>query len=463
MAYSDLRTFLKVLEDQGELVKVSVGVDVKYEMGAVTRKAHDMGGSEENKALLFEKPKGYNIPIAVNIVGNRKRYCMAVDMTPENFHEQWIERIRKPIEPKMVNEGPCKENIRLDNRVNLFDFPIPIWNEKDGGHYITAPCLITKDPETGVRNVGVYRMMVHDERTTGILMGPYRHIRMHQEKGRVKGERLPVAVALGVDPSIWIASVAPFPHGVDELAMAGALRGEPVELVKCETIPLEVPATAEIVLEGEILPDVLKEEGPFGEYPGYYGERAKRQVIEFKAISFRNNPVYHASYVGRPPHEDNLMRSLSQEAEILTQCRHQPIRKIHVAEGGCGGFVVVASIRKEFEGQGKTVALSILGTIPAGRWIKILIIVDEDIDPYNMTQVQWAMSIRFQPERDVEIIKDITGPGLDPSRPNPESVEQSKLIIDATRPVKGPFPEMVYPKKDVMERVIKEWEKYGIS
>lgn len=463
MPYDDLRIFLKKLKAEGELAKIPVEVDVKYEVGAVTRRAHDVGGNEGNKALLFERPKGYNIPIAVNIVGNRKRYCMAVDMAPEKFHEQWIERIKKPVEPKIINDGSCKENIRLDNQVNLFDFPIPIWNEKDGGHYITAPCVISKDPETGVRNVGVYRMMVHDRRTTGILMGPYRHVRTHQEKARIKGERFPVAIAIGVDPSIWVSAVAPFPYGVDELSIAGALRGEPVELVKCETIPLEVPATAEIVLEGEILPDVLKEEGPFGEYPGYYGERARRHVIEIKAITYRNNPICQASYVGRPPHEDNTMRSLSAEAEIISQCPHQPIKKVCVAEGGCGGFVVIASIDKRVEGQGKSVALSILGTNPPGRTIKTLIIVDEDIDPFHWTQVQWAISTRFQPERDVEIVKDIIGPGLDPSCLSKKNTLHSKMIIDATKPLTRPFPEMAYPKKDMMEKVEKEWAKYGIT
>ncbi len=461
---NDLREFLKRLQAEGELARIPVEVDVKYEIGAVTRKALDVGGVEGNKALLFEKPKGFNIPIALNIVSNRKRYFMAIDTTPENFHKEWIERIKRPLDPKIINDGPCKENIRLDNQANLFDFPIPIWNEKDGGHYITSPCVISKDPETGVRNVGVYRIMVHDRRTTGILMNPYRHVRLHQEKAGAKGERFPVAIAIGVDPSIWVAAVAPFAEGVDELAMAGALRGKPVELVKCETIPLEVPATAEIVLEGEILPDVLKEEGPFGEYPGYYGERGRRHVIEIKAITHRNNPVYQASYVGRPPHEDNTMRSLSHEAEILSQCPHQPIRKIRCAEGGCGGYFVIASINKTFEGQAKMVALSILGTMPPGRFIKTLIIVDEDIDPFNWTQVEWAMSTRYQAERGVEIIRDITGPSLDPSKQEKASPPKcSKLIIDATKPVRGPFPDMVYPKKDMMEKVEREWAKYAIG
>lgn len=458
----DLRAFLKRLEREGELSRVAVEVDVDYELGAVTRRALDLGGVEGNKALFFERPKGYDIPVAVNMVGNRKRFCMALDVEPEKFHGEWLERIRKPLEPRIVQDGPCKENVHRGDRVNLFDFPIPLWNEKDGGHYITAPCVISKDPETGVRNVGVYRMMVHDRRSTGILMAPFRHVRMHQEKARAKGERFPVAIAIGVDPSIWIAAVSPFPHGVDELSMAGALRGAPVEVVRCETIPLEVPATAEIVLEGEILPDVFKEEGPFGEYPGYYGPKGMRHVIELKAITHRDRPIYQASFVGRPPHEDNTMRSLSHEAEILSQCRHQPIRRIRVAEGGCGGYLVIASIKKTFEGQGKTVAMSILGATPPGRWIKTLIMVDDDVDPFNWTQVEWAISTRCQPERDVQIIKNIAGSELDPVRPMKGSILASKVVLDATAPLSGDFPEMVNPKRDVMEKVEREWDRYGI-
>ncbi len=463
MPYDDLRAFLGRLESEGELARIQVPVDIEHEVGAVTRRALDLGGVERNKALLFERPRGFGIPIAVNVVSTRKRYCLAIDTTPEKFHGQWMERIKRPLEPRIISDGPCKENIRLAEQVNLFDFPHPLWNEKDGSQYITAPCVISKDPDTGARNVGVYRLMVHDGRTTGILMESYRHVRMHQEKARARGERLPVAIAIGVDPAIWIAAVAPFPCGVDELAMAGALRGKPVDLVKCETIPLEVPASAEIVLEGEILPNVMKQEGPFGEFPGYYSGQGERHIIEIKAITHRNSPLYQGSYVGKPPHEDNVMRCLSHEVEILSQCAHQPIRKIRVTEGGCGGFFVIASISKRFEGQGKMVGMSILGTTPPGRWIKNLILVDEDVDPFDWTQVEWAMSTRFQPERDIEVIRDVTGSVLDPSLPNRASMKSSKIIIDATMPATGQFPELAHPKKEVMAMVQKEWEKYGIA
>jgi UbiD family decarboxylase len=463
MPYKDLRSFLEVLEKEGEITHIPVEVDWKYEIGAITRRALDVLG-EKNKALLYEKPKGYEIPIIANVVGNRKRFYKALDMSPDTFNKEWIKRTRRGVEPKIVNSGPCKENICLGDKVNLLDFPIPLWNERDAGRYITSPCVITKHPETGEMNCGAYRMMVHDERSTSLNIAPFRHARMHMEKAWAKGESFPIAIAIGVDPSIWIVSVAPFPYGVSEFAMASALRREPVELVRCETIPVEVPATAEIILEGEMPPNVFKEEAPFGEYTGYDGGRVRNPVIEIKAITYRNNPIYQASCVGMPPHEDNTMRCILHEAEILSQLSTQPIRKIHMTEGGCGGYFCIASIKKSYEGEGKQVGLAILGAAPPCRWIKTLIIVDEDIDPFNWTQVEWAMSTRFQPDRDLDVISNIAGPGLDPSRPNIDNDLTSKLLIDATKPLswKGVRFE-TKPKKDVLEKVIREWDKYGIS
>lgn len=463
MPYNDLRAFLEVLEKEDEIIHIPIEVDWEYEIGAVVRRTLDVCG-EENKVLFFEKPKGYDIPLVANVVGNRRRFYKALDSSAETFKEDWIERTKKTIDPKIVSSGPCKENIRQGDKINLLGFPIPLWNERDAGRYFTSPIVITKDPDTGRMNSGVYRMMVHDERTTSLNIGPYRHARMHMEKAWERGESFPVAIAIGVDPSLWIASVAPYPYGVDEFAMAGAVRGEPVGLIKCETIPVEVPATAEIILEGEIPPNVFKEEAPFGEYTGYDGNVVSNPIIEIKAITHRNDPLYQASCVGLPPHEDNTMRCILHEAEILSQLSSQPIKQIHMTEGGCGGYFCIASIKKSYEGEGKQIGLAILGAAPPCRWIKTLIIVDDDIDPFNWTQVEWAMSTRFQPDRDVDVISNIAGPGLDPSRPNIENDLTSKLLIDATKPLswKG-FRYETKPKSDVLEKVIKEWDKYGIS
>jgi len=312
----------------------------------------------------------------------------------------------------------------------------------------------------------MYRAQVHDRATIGILAAPYRHIVLHRNEALKRGEPLPVAIALGVDPAITIASVAAFPYGVDELAMAGALRGAPVELVRCETIPLEVPATAEIVLEGEIDPQELREEGLFGEFTGYYGIKRQRPVIKIKAITHRNNPIYAASYEGLPPHDTDLLMGVPIETEILRLVPLPGIQKVHVTEGGCGAFNCVISIKKQFEGYGKMIGMAALGTWGA-RFVKTLIVVDDDVDPFNWTEIEWALATRVQPHRDVEIIKDVVGCILDPSLPLHERQtghsRTSKMIIDATMYDAAEFEIPCRPKADVMEKVNREWANYGIG
>ncbi|MBI4334687.1 MAG: UbiD family decarboxylase [Chloroflexi bacterium] len=465
MPYKGLRDFLDRVEREGELTRVQSEVDLDYELGAVCSRAYDLGGVDNSKVLIFERPRGYGTPVGVNVLGTRKRYSMAIDTTPDKFNQQWVTRTQNPVKPVVVDYGPCKENIHTGEDVDLRELPVPIWNEKDGGPYITLGHYISKDPETGQRNVAIYRTQYHDRRTVGIMATMRTHINMQWRKAHARGESFPVAIAIGVDPTITLAAHAPFPYGVDELAMAGGLRGGPVEMVRCETVPLEAPATAEWVLEGEVRPNVLRKEGPFGEACGYYGDGGDFEFVEIKAITHRNNPVHQAAYIRKPPSEVLTVKRC-WEAEVVRQCPLPGLVKLSLPEGGCSGAVAIASIKKTFDGQGKMMGMGILGT-QAGRCAKIVIVVDEDIDPFNLTDVLWAMSTRFQPERDVEVIKDVAGWGLDPSIPKRDQELGtnlvSKMIIDATRPVKEPFPEVIAPKKDVMERVKREWQKYGIT
>ena len=461
MAYADLRQFLYQLEKEGELAHVERPVELNYEIGAVCRKTLDVRGP----ALSFDAIRGRRVPLVVNLFATRRRYALAMETQPDKIHERWIERTQKPIEPVVVKTGPCKENIVLGKDVDLTKFPIPIWNELDGGPYITLPCHISKHPVTGLRNASMYRAQVHDPKTLGLLAAPYRHIVLHRNEALKRGEPLPVAIALGVDPAITVASVASFPYEVDELGMAGALRGEPVELVRCETIPLEVPASAEIVLEGEIDPKELREEGLFGEFTGYYSIKRTRPVIKIKAITHRNDPIYAASYEGLPPHDTDLLMGIPIETEILRLVPLPGIQKVHVTEGGCGAFNCVISIKKQFEGYAKMVGMAALGTWGA-RFVKTLIIVDDDIDPFDWTQVEWALATRVQPHRDVEIVGDLVGCILDPSLSLHEREtghsRTSKMIIDATMYDAAEFEIPCKPKPDVMGRVNREWAEYGI-
>ncbi len=457
MAFKDLRAFLARLEEEGELKRIKVPVNPEYEIGAICRRVLDQRGP----ALFFENPMS-DVPLAVNILASRHRYALALETTPEDLHQEWIKRTAEALPPVIVKDGPCKENILKGDDVDLMRFPIPIWNALDASPYITFPCQISRDPETGIRNAAMYRTQVHDRNTVGICAAPYRHINLH---GKKAAGPLPVAIALGLDPAIHIASVGSFPFGSDELAMAGALRGAPVQLVKCETIPLEVPAEAEIVLEGELRYDEKRPEGLFGEFTGYYGLQVNRPTIKIKAITYRNNPIYLGSYEGKPPQETNYLHGIPTEAEILRLVPIPGILKVHVTEGGCGAFNGIISVDKQFEGYGKMIAMAALGTWGA-RYIKNLIIVDSDIDPFNMTEVEWALATRVQPDRDVEIIKAVTGCILDPSLSEHERAtghsRTSKMIIDATRFDADKFETPCGPKEEVLEEVARNWAKYGL-
>ncbi len=461
MAYADLREFLERLKSEGQLSTIEVEVDPKYEVGAIARKVLDARGP----ALLFNKLKGHANPVAVNLLGTRERFGLALECATDHIHEEWMKRIQTPLSPRIVDAGPCKENILLRDEVDLYRFPIPIWNELDGGPYITFPCQISKDPDTGHRNAGMYRLQVHDQRTLGIQIHPHRHISVQRRKSKDK-EGFPVAIALGLDPAVHIATITPFPLGVDEIAMAGALRGQPVELVKCETIPLEVPATAEIIIEGEIPQVTLLEEGLFGEFTGYYGPLERRPIVVIKAITYRNGAIHEATYEGRPPHENAVVNGISMETEILRSVSIPGIKKIYVTEGGCGAFNAVVSVERISNGYAKMLALAILGTW-AGRFIKTLILVDTDIDPYDWNQVEWAMATRMQPDRDVEVINNVAGVAIDPSLDR-ESRRGgrflvSKLVIDATAFDIEEFEPVCRPHPDVMKKVEEEWNKYGIK
>lgn len=459
MAYKDLRAFLARLEEEGHLARVRVEVDLRYEVGAICRKVLDAQGP----ALLFERPGGYSVPLVTNLLGTRQRYALGLETTPHRLHQEWLQRMAHPLPPTLVKTGPCKENILLGQEVDLYKLPIPLWNALDGGAYITFPCHISQDPETGERNAGMYRAMVHDRKTLGILAGPFRHLSL--QRAKAPDRPFPVAIALGLDPSIHIAATAPFPQGTDELAMAGALRGEPVEMVPCETIPLEAPAHAEVVLEGEIPPGVLREEGPFGEFTGYYGLRLPRPIIEIKAMTFRHHPIHQAVYEGKPPNEDSIVLAVPLEAELMRLAPLPGLQRAHLSMGGCGAFNAVVSLAKPFEGYGKMMALAILGTW-AGRSVKNLILVDEDIDPSDPRQVEWALATRVQPHRDVEIIREAPGVGLDPSMPEAErargTARTSKLVIDATRYDARDFEIPCLPQEEATTHVERDWPKYGI-
>lgn len=472
MPYDDLRSFIDRLYKDGEIIDVKFEVDCKHEIGAICRKALWTGGIERNKGLLFRKIKGFDTPLAANLIDSTRRYFMALDLPCDtsrpSFAEIWEKRISNPIKPKLVDYGPCKENILKGNEVDVSKFPIPIWNEKDGGPYITLPCVITRDLHTGALNAGIYRSQVFNRNTIGLLAAPYRHPMLGASALKA-GDKFPVAMVIGCDPSIYIAAAAPLPYGTDEIDVAGGLRGAPIEMVRCETIPLEVPATSEIVIEGEMTVGKMMHEGPFGEFTGYYGEEGKRPFLEIKAITHRNNAIFQGCYEGRPNTCDSVLQILAHEAEVKRKLEgeHKPfVKAISIPHYGAM-MIAVASIRKQYDGQAKVIGQAIVSSFPTARWIKILILVDEDIDPYNIEEVLWAVATRSNFEQDLELIRNVTGNSLDPSMPLREkenrTLRHCKIIIDATKPVRNdpekPIPKECMPKKEIWDRIEDLWTK----
>jgi 2,5-furandicarboxylate decarboxylase 1 len=460
VGYTGLREFLEVLEREGELAHVQVPVALDQELGAVCVKSLRSAGP----ALLFERPGGATMPILTNLLATRRRYGLALECGPTETQHEWNRRVQRPLPPVLVDrDAPCQEVVLIGDAADVTALPSPTWNALDGGPYLTLSCHITRDPSTGLRNVGVYRNQVHDACTLGLLAGPYTHIMLQRRKA--PDEPFPVALVMGVDPRLVQTACSPLPFGSDELAVAGALRGEPFELVRCKTIPLEVPADAEVVIEGEVRPAEKREEGPFGEFTGHYGgPRLPRTTIHVKAITRRRDPILHLAYQGAPPHETDVLTAAGKEAEVIRTVPLPGLKAVHITEGGCGVLHVVVSVEKLYEGYGKMVGMAVL-SCPSGRHFKQVTVVDEDVDPFDSLAVEWAIATRVQAARDIEILREVTGIFLDPSLPPAEQAgpaRTSKMIIDATRYDAKNYPPVCLPSAEAMAKVQREWDRYGI-
>lgn len=472
MPYTDLRGYLSALEKRGKLKRVKKEVDKDWEIAAVCRQLFYRIPPERRPALMFESVKGFDIPVVAGVLGaSRQIYAIGLETdSVEGINRKWEQALEKPMPPRIVTGGPCKENILKGDHINILNLPVPVWTVgHDPGPFFTSPYVITKDPETGVRNVGTYRMQVKGSNKTGFLIGKRQDAAMHLTKNEQQNRPTPVAVVIGADPSIGYVSVSKMSEALDEFAVAGALRGEPVELVPCETVPLEVPATAEIVLEGEIPPRVRETEGPFGEYTGYMGPAGEQPVFLIKCVTFRNNPIYQAFISQRPPSESSCIRGVGREWPLYKHLRYVlrlPIREVRLKEAGGSGAYVVVSLRKQFEGQVKQVIHGIW-SLRTG-FGKFTVVVDDDIDIWDDFAIDWALSWRARPDRDIYIERDVQAVGLDPSLA-PPSVPQhhprrdvsSRVAIDAT--MKHEYPAVSLPPKEHLEVVSTCWDEYGID
>lgn len=437
MSFKDMRSFLDYLDERGELAIVDQMVDTEFEIAAFIRSASDNDGP----AFLFSNVKGYDLRVAGGLFCTPSKAVHALQATDHRESlERFIHALQNPIDPVLVQKGPCKEVVLTGEQVDLTHLPIPRYSEQDPGRFITVGVEITKDVETGNRNAGIYRMQLYGAKEMGLAASPYSDWHAIFARAEAAGRPLELAVAIGVDPLIQLATQARVPFGVDELAIAGGLHGEPVQLVKCETVDLEVPATAEIVLEGSLSPGERREEGPFGEMTGYLGPGGSEPVFRCTAVTMRRDAIFQAGLTGIPVTENHVMKALPMEANLsmALQQIYPDITGAHYAPEGGAEFLVFIGLKQRYVNQAKNVILSALGSVAHP---KVVVVVDDDIDIYNPTQVWWAVLTRAQPADDVLIVPKAAGGQLDPSAPS--KFGSSLMGIDATRPFGEPFPEVV--------------------
>ncbi len=483
MAYDDLRGFIKALEKAKELKRVSAEVDPALEITEFADRSVKNGGP----ALLFENPKGSDVPVLINAFASERRMEIALQVDSVDHIAGRISELlamQKPqglmdklkmlpkladltaVFPKTVKDGPCKEVILKDN-FSLKDFPVLSCWPDDGGPFITLPMVFSRHPETGKPNCGCYRMQVFDDRTTGMHWQTHKNGAEHLRRlAKQSGgpTRMPVAVAIGADPATMYSAILPLPPDLYEMMIAGFMREKSVEMVKCETSDLEVPANAEIVLEGYVELGELRREGPFGDHTGFYSLDDDYPVFHVECITHRKNPVYATTIVGPPPMEDYYMgRAIERIFLPLMRMQIPEIVDIAMPAEGIFHNLMLVSIRKSYPGQARKVMHAIWG-LGQAMFTKCIVVVDEDVDVQNFSEVAWKALNNIDPERDTQFV---LGPIDSLDHASRLQDYGSKMGIDATRkwPQEGftrRWPDVIKMPDEVRERVDQLWKKAGL-
>jgi len=428
--YEDFRDFLNLLERNGKMVRVQKEVDTRFEIAAGIRKVSDTDGP----ALLYENIRNYpSWRVAAGVFATRKLLALALGVSEDEMLDRYEELERKLIPPASVSNAVVQEVVQTGDAIDLGKLPIAVHSELDAGPYITIGVQAAADPETGTRNLSIHRMLVLDKKRLTVWAPSDHHLGRMIGKAEDRGQGLPIATIIGADPRIVIASQAKAPYGCDEMHIAGGMKGEPIRLVPCKTIPLSVPADAEVIIEGVTIPGQRVTDGPFAEYTGCYSESKEAPVVEVTAITMRRDPIYHTCLTGFPLTENHVLIELPNTIRARQEVQRvaPEVRAVHFTAGGTYRHHVVVSIRKRHEEEARNVILALLAT---GIGIKQVIVVDDDINVRDAMEVEWAVSTRMQPDRDVIIIPRLACSTLDPSAPKPRTT--AGWGIDATKPMR---------------------------
>ena len=484
MAFRDLSEFVALLEKRDRLRRISVPVSRDLEITEIVDRV-SKSPADRNVALLFERVEGHDMPVLINAFGaaDRMAWALGVERLDElgervarlldlRMPGTFMERLRKlgtlfdvaKAGPRRVAQAPCQEVVETA-QPSLAGIPALRCWPGDGGRYITLPGVFTRDPATGARNVGMYRLQVFDDRTLGmhwqIHKGGAEHERRASEAG---GGRMEVAIALGGDPATVYAASAPLPPGVDEIVFAGWLRGAPVELVKCKTVDLEVPAQAEIVLEGYVDPAERRLEGPFGDHTGYYSLARDYPVFHLTAVTRRARPIYPTTIVGRPPQEDYWLGKATERLFLpIMKLMLPEIVDVNMPAEGVFHNLVIVSIRKRYPGHARKVMTALWG-MGLMMLAKTIIVVSDHVNVHDLSEVAWRATGNIDPRRDLMIIE---GPMDDLDHAALRHRYGGKLGVDATE--KGPlddvaqaWPDEIVMTEEMRELVTRRWKDYGL-
>jgi 2,5-furandicarboxylate decarboxylase 1 len=425
-----LRDWLDHLEARDRLKVLGPGVGLRFELAAIAKRL------DGRRATLFPKPGGHPIPVVSGLISDRGWMAEAMAVEPGELLSRFQEAALGPLPWRETRTAPVQEVVHRE--VDLARLlPLPTHNEHDSGPYITAGLMIVRNPRTGKQNVSIHRCQLSGPNRLGVLLLP-RHTHMFFEMAEQQGAPLDAAIVVGVDPLTLLASQAIVPMDVDELEIAGALHGQPLPVVKCLGSELRVPAEAEIVLEGRLLPRVREPEGPFGEFPQYYGERGDRHVMEVDVVTHRKDAIFHT--LGGGGLEHLLLGAIPREATLLAHLKRTfpNVLDVHLSPGGTMRYHLHVQIKKRQDGEAKNI---MMGAFAGSFDVKQVIVVDDDVDIHNPTEVEWAVATRFQADRDLLVVSESQGSKLDPSTRDGVG---AKMGLDATKPLSAG--EMVFKR-----------------
>ncbi len=453
MRTQDLRSFVAEYAEAcpGEVVHVTEPVSIEHDVMALVL---EYERRRRYPILIFERVDGYDIPIVANVVASRRALAFALGVPESALAAEYGRRIKEHVKPVVDTDPPFRDRVVTGDDVDLTALPIPLYFPGDAGRYLTAGMLVARDPETGVETEGYHRFQLKGRNRMGVSLHSRRRMFEYQRRAEAKGQPLPCAVVLGLHPLISMGSLAYPPPDVGKFEVVGGLFGEPLQVAGCTSIDLHVPAAAEIVIEGEILPGIREPEGPFGEFTGYFSRRSTEHVFVARTLAMRERPWFQSIGSGRAGDHITTL-GLIREAEIMNAlARVIPnVKAVHVPLSGTSSFTAYVSIRQGRPGEAKHVIPIALGV---DHYVKLVIVVDDDIDVFDESDVLWAVATRMQPDRDLVVISGSLGALLDPSAD--ERGVTAKLGIDATRPFGEPFAEklVMSPERMAWARALVE-------